>query len=126
MPSCAENILPGQSAISGSPFREGRDSRSCSGLPGAGKAPGEIQYKPGWFAYPRIAPMADRKIICLRCRSSILAEWKEAKWSVAYSFVCPKCGNELRVTGSPPIRIYRMDTTGNWRLVQTIGGPSTG
>jgi len=69
--------------------------------------------------------MADKKIICPQCRSSILAEWKEAKWSMAYSFKCPTCGGELHVTGAPPIRIHRMDTMGYWRLVQTIGGTST-
>jgi DNA-directed RNA polymerase subunit RPC12/RpoP len=66
--------------------------------------------------------MADKKIICPQCRSSILAEWKEANWSMVYSFKCPACGTDLHVTGAPPIQIHGMDATGNWRFVQTIGG----
>jgi hypothetical protein len=65
--------------------------------------------------------MANQKIICPRCRSSILAEWQGAKWSTVLSFKCPGCDDELQVTGAPPILIHRLDPMGIWRMVQTIG-----
>ena len=66
--------------------------------------------------------MADKTMICPECRSAILVEWRKAKCSSNYSFSCPVCAIELRVTGAPPIRIHRMDAKGNWQLVQTIAG----
>ena len=64
--------------------------------------------------------MADKKLICLECRSPILVEWREAKWPVVYSVSCPACATELQVRGTSPIRIHRMDAKGNWRFVETL------
>ncbi len=65
--------------------------------------------------------MADEKIICLQCRSPVLAECRQAKWPVVYSFSCPACTNKLQVMGALPIRIHRMDAKGNWRFVEILG-----
>ena len=66
--------------------------------------------------------MADQKINCPECSSSIRVEWRAAKWSSVYAFNCPACATKIHVRGVPPIRIHRMDAKGNWRFVQTIRG----
>ena len=63
--------------------------------------------------------MADKKIICPRCSSSVLAKRRRAKWPVLYSFNCPACAANLHVSGAVPIEIHRMDSKGNWRFVET-------
>jgi hypothetical protein len=68
------------------------------------------------------ASVADKKIICPECGSSVRVEWRAAKWSSVYAFNCPACAIKLHVRGVPPIRIHRMDAKGNWRFVQIIHG----
>lgn len=64
--------------------------------------------------------MANKKIICLQCRSSVLAECRETKWPVIHSFTCPACASQLHVQGALPIRIHRMDAKGNWQFVEML------
>jgi len=64
--------------------------------------------------------MADKRIICPQCGSSILAEWREAKWPVVYPFNCPACTTKLHIRAALPIQIHRMDAKGNWWFVETL------
>ena len=66
--------------------------------------------------------MADKKLICLQCRSPVLAKGRETKWPVLYSFHCPACANKLQVSGGLPIHIHRMDAKGNWQFIETLRG----
>ena len=47
---------------------------------------------------------------------------RAATSNATYLVTCPDCstGHEMVVT--PPIRVHRMDASGNWEFVETNGG----
>jgi len=65
--------------------------------------------------------MADKKLICLQYRLSVLVKGRDAKWPVVYSFNCPACATKLRVSGGLA-HIHRMDAEGNWQFIETLRG----
>ena len=65
--------------------------------------------------------MADKKLICLQCRLSVLVKGRDAKWPVVYSFHCPACATKLQVSSGLPIHIHR-DAKGNWQFIETLRG----
>jgi hypothetical protein len=66
--------------------------------------------------------MPEKVIKCPKCRRKIRLRWKQSRSSSLHDYNCPyACGAGLQVQATPPIRIYRLDSTGNWELAHTIG-----
>ncbi len=61
--------------------------------------------------------MADEKIKC-QCGLSILVEWRPATSAATYLVTCPQGSTGHEVVATPPIRVRRMDASGNWESVE--------
>ena len=66
--------------------------------------------------------MPDQVISCPQYGRKIRLQWPQSTSSSLHDYTCPyACGAGLQVQATPPIRIYRLDPTGNRELAHTIG-----